>query len=300
MAVEDGKMMEFTPEMFAGLIKSRCETFAKMMEDVKEMDYEIVDLREEDGFMARLAIKKAHEGAPRGMFIVCAGGGFMFKSWNEALPVAEFFYEKGINVSILDYHVKKDGGIDIRPDSAAMAGEDGLQAIRFLRANAEKYGILADHIAIGGFSAGGMLTGYAATQYDSGDPEAEDPLLRVSSRPDAALILYGAFSATTSIPSGPGGLSREEIAEASKLDPARNITWDCPPMFIFQTHGDDPRIGLTFCLELAMHGVPYEIHTFENGPHGGGLYNGKDETPDEPHTAMWAPIAADWLIHRGF
>jgi hypothetical protein len=53
-------------------------------------------------------------------------------------------------------------------------------------------------------------------------------------------------------------------------------------------------------MELAVHGVPYEIHTFEDGPHGGGLYNGKDETPDLPHTAMWAAIAADWLKGRGY
>ena len=71
-------------------------------------------------------------------------------------------------------------------------------------------------------------------------------------------------------------------------------------MFVFQTHADDPRIVLNFCMELAMHGVPYEIHTFERGPHGGGLYNGKDETPDEPHTALWGSIAADWLKTRGF
>ena len=95
-------------------------------------------------------------------------------------------------------------------------------------------------------------------------------------------------------------MTREQIAEAARLDNIRNIRPDCPPMFVFQTHGDDPRIALNFCMELAVHGVPYEIHTFEDGPHGGGLYNGKDETPDIPHTAMWAEIAADWLLKKGY
>ena len=299
MAQEDGKMQEFSPAMLQHLIQSRQETFAAMMEQCEASDYEMVNLREEAGFTARLAVKKPlHE--KRGMLIVCAGGGFLFKSYNEALPVAEFFYEKNINVSILDYHVDPHNGLDMTSETVRMAGDDGKQAVRFLRANAARYNLDPDHIAIGGFSAGGMLSGYVATQFDKGDPNADDPLMRVSSRPDAALILYGAFSVTSSIPSGTGGLTREQIAAANRLDNVRNIRVDSAPMFVFQTHEDDPRIALNFCMELAVHGVPYEIHTFEDGPHGGGLYNGENETPDIPHTSLWAEIAADWLVRRGF
>ncbi len=301
MAVEDGKMVEFTPDMIKKLIEGRRQAFLQMMENVKMMDYDIIELREEAGWTARLAIKKAHPGQPRGMLIVCPGGGFLFKSWNEALPVAEYFYQQGLNVAILDYHVAADESFKlVDPEIQRMAGEDGLYAIRYLRFNAEKYSILPDHIAIGGFSAGGMLSGYAATKFDYGNATEEDPLLKISSRPDAALILYGAFSNTSSVPPLTGGMTREEIAKANRLDTIRNIRVDCPPMFVFQTHGDDPRIALNFCMELAVHGVPYEIHTFEDGPHGGGLYNGKDETPDLPHTAMWALIASDWLKSRGY
>ena len=301
MAIEDGKMTEWNTELVQKLIHASRERFSQMMEDVNQLDYEVIPLREEAGMMARLAIKKAHEGPARGCLIMCPGGGFLFKSWNEALPPAEYFYHQGLNVAILDYHVKNDEEIKlVDPEFQRMAGEDGLQAIRYLRFNAEKYSILPDHIAIGGFSAGGMLSGYAATKFDYGNTAAEDPLLKISSRPDAALILYGAFSNTSSVPPLTGGMTREEIAKANKLDTIRNIHVDCPPMFVFQTHGDDPRIALNFCMELAVHGVPYEIHTFEDGPHGGGLYNGKDEMPDLPHTAMWAAIAADWLKGRGY
>lgn len=301
MAVEDGKMQEFTPEMIKNLIHSRRDSFEEMMDSLAAHEYTVLPLREENGFTARLAVKRAHEGTPRGIIILAPGGGFLFKSWNEALPPAEYFYQAGLNVAILDYHVGDDLTMDMKENEALrMAGEDGLEAVRFLRSHAEQYHILPDHIALGGFSAGGLLSGYAATKFDYGDEKANDPLRKVSSRPDAALILYGAFSATSSIPPLTGGLTREEIAAANRLDPVRNIRVDSPPMFVFQTHGDDPRIALNFCMELAVHGVPYEIHTFEDGPHGGGLYNGKDETPDIPHTAMWAAIAVDWLKQRGF
>lgn len=301
MAVEDGMLQELDVENFLKLIRDRHKSFTDMMDSLESKDYEVIQLHEEACFTARLAVKKAHAGKARGIFIVCPGGGFLFKSWNEALPVAEYFYQAGLNVAILDYHVNKDVVYNLGENEAyPMAGEDGLEAVRYLRSHAEQYNILPDHIAIGGFSAGGLLSGYAATKFDYGDEKAEEPLKRVSSRPDAALILYGAFSSTSSVPPLTGGMTREEIAAANRLDTIRNIKVDSPPMFVFQTHGDDPRIALNFCMELAVHGVPYEIHTFEEGPHGGGLYNGKDETPDLPHTAMWASIAADWLKNRGF
>lgn len=300
MAVEDGKMSEFNTDMLAKLIQNRRDTFEEMMHLLPDKNYEVISFREENGFTARLAVKRAHEGAARGIFIVCPGGGFLFKSWNEAFPVAEYFYETGLNVAILDYHVNDSLAINLRDNEAwRMAGEDGLEAIRYLRANARKYNILPDHIAIGGFSAGGLLSGYAATKFDYGN-HSQASKKRVSSRPDAALILYGAFSSTSSVPALTGGMTPKEIAEANHLDTVRNIRVDSPPMFVFQTHEDDPRIALNFCMELAVHGVPYEIHTFENGAHGGGLYNGQDETPDVPHTALWASIAADWLKCRGF
>jgi hypothetical protein len=57
---------------------------------------------------------------------------------------------------------------------------------------------------------------------------------------------------------------------------------------------------MIFGKELADRGIPFEVHTFANGPHGGGLYNGKDETPDFPRTARWADLAVGWLAELGF
>ena len=281
-------------------VMERRRTFAEKMDEAPKMGYEVIPLREEEGFTARLAVKKPHSGDARGMFVICPGGAFLYKAYMEAFPVSEYFWNKGINTAVLDYHVNTDRPVNETDAARLMAGQDGLQAIRFLRKNAEKYHILPDHIAIGGFSAGGMLSGYAATRFDYGNPDAADPLFHVSSRPDAALILYGAFSKTTSVPSSTGGMTREQIARANELDNNRNIRTDCPPMFVFQTHEDDPRIALNFCMELAVHGVPYEIHTFEEGRHGGALYDGRNDTPDIPHTALWAEIAADWLIRKGY
>ena len=290
---------------FASRVAIRDETWAQMQADLVAAGIERRDIWGSRtpvdptgrGFKAGLYLLPVQPGEPRGTFIVCAGGAFLYKSHKEALPVAEFFHARGMNAAILDYTVKGNTDADAT-ETRLQAGEDALQAVRYLRVNAEKLGIRADKIAVGGFSAGGMTSQLAATRYDAGDPAAADPLLRVSSRPDAVLLLYGAFATTTGV-----GMLNYDIEAQNKLaqaDPIRNIRCDCPPMFLFQTHEDDPRCALLFALELAHRGIPYEVHTFAEGIHGGALYDGRYETPDLPHTARWAELAGEWLEGLGF
>lgn len=244
-----------------------------------------------DRDMPRLALLPVHQKAARGTVIVCAGGAFQFKSFNEAKPVAAFFHAQGLNAAILDYRV--------HPHTRAESCQDGLRAIRTLRAGAAELNIRGDKIAIGGFSAGGMLSALAATRYDEGDKESPDPVERASSRPDAALLWYGAMSDSMAMGMGLG-YDIEAHRSAAMMDPVKHLRPDGPPFFLFQTHQDDPRGALLFGKELADRGIPFEVHTFAEGPHGGGLYNGQDDTPDIPHTARWAQLAAEWLIMQGF
>lgn len=296
----ENKKPDYTDLNWDALIKDRTAKWAKMNADLAAegltkteiWDGEIPGFVESYGQpRPTLTILPIHK-EKRGIFIVCAGGGFMFKSSNEAKPVAEYFHAKGINTAILDYRV--------RPYDTDAPCADGLRAIRYLRYNADKLGILGDKIAIGGFSAGGMLTGMAATRFDYGDPTAADPVERVSSRPDAALLLYGAMSHSTGTGMGLG-YDIEQQNAAAKNDNIKNLRHDCPPFFIFQTHRDDPRSAMTFGKELGDRGIPFEVHTFHDGPHGGGLYDGNDpDSPYFPHTMRWAELAAEWLCDYGF
>ena len=230
----------------------------------------------------------------RGLFIVCAGGGFMFKSSNEAKPVAEFFHNTGLNTAVLDYRVNPY-------DPQENAIPDGLRVVRYVRAHAAEWGIPEDKIAIGGFSAGGMLSGGVATSYDAGDPNASDPVERVSSRPDAVLLLYGAFPLHMDMPGGVGAYDPAIVRAAARTWPAANLREDSPPFFLFQTHKDDPHGTLEYAKACADRGIEFELHTFREGPHGGDLYNGGDaDSPSFPHTARWAGLAAEWLRDYGF
>ena len=276
------------------------EKWANMMNWLEtERGYEVVNLwepaqipnkAEGDSQVPRAVLYPPHEGTPRGAMIICAGGAFLFKSDNEAWPVADYFYNKGFYTVILDYRVT--------PYVAEDAGCDGNRAIQYLRANAERLNIDPNHISIGGFSAGGMLSNQAATKWNLGNPDATDPLEKFSSRPDAAILCYGTSMATNNL--GFLGFDFATQNELARKSPDALLTPDCPPYFLFQTTSDDPRNLALMQYRLACLGIPFEAHTFEGGNHGNGLYDGKNEVEDVPHTAHWAELCAEWLVGRGF
>jgi acetyl esterase/lipase len=68
--------------------------------------------------------------------------------------------------------------------------EDMHRAVRFIRHHAEDYGIDPDRIGIYGGSAGGHLSLMQGVAGTEGDPEARDPIDRVSSRVQAVACLF--------------------------------------------------------------------------------------------------------------
>ena len=96
-------------------------------------------------------------------------------------------------------------------------------------------------IAIIGFSAGGHLASTAGTHFDAGKPDDEDPIERVSSRPDRLILVYPVIALAT--PYGHSGRSqpagRPPDARAGR-EPSneRQVTKDTPPTFLAHTNAD--------------------------------------------------------------
>jgi acetyl esterase/lipase len=67
---------------------------------------------------------------------------------------------------------------------------DMHRAIRFIRYHAGEYGIDPDRLGVTGGSAGGHLSLMLATRGAPGDPNAPDPVDRLSSAPNAVAIFY--------------------------------------------------------------------------------------------------------------
>ena len=257
---------------------------------------------QENPYMVFVPAENAANEAPRGTIIVAHGGGFNSRTGCEGVNVAWYFHEKGFNTAILSYR--------IAPYTRFDSIDDMQRAIRLLRYRKDELNI-TERIACMGFSAGGMLSANCATLYDLGKPEADDPVERISSRPDAAVLGYGAF-AIVAYPGmffmSPFGDPEEKLRRAAmctenvtrrerlKLATEANITCDTPPFFIWQTNSDDPRNAFATGYALTMAGVPFEMHCFPEGMHGMALADGENDLAmNIPHVAKWADLCADWL-----
>ncbi len=115
--------------------------------------------------------------------VICPGGGYGGLAIKpEGHGIAEWLNKHGITGIVLEYRLPK--GRSFVPLL------DAQRAIRTTRANAKQWNLNPDHIGIIGFSAGGHLASTAETHFDAGDPNAKDPIDRVSSRPDFAILIY--------------------------------------------------------------------------------------------------------------
>lgn len=239
------------------------------------------------GDQAQPSIESFVVEGSKGAVIVCPGGAYINKAAHEGAPIAKMINEAGISAFVLDYRVK--------PFRIETAVGDALRAIRVVRSMGyEKVGIL-------GFSAGGHLTGSAATLYDSGNPDAEDPIERISSRPDAFVSCYGATSFRLFQKSWtPQVLGKERMsnqADINRYTAELNITRDTPPAFIWHT-ADDPvvpvEISLVLAEALSAKGVLCELHVYPHGAHGLGL------AKDDPVVGQWTAQVQRWLLGLGF
>lgn len=223
----------------------------------------------------------------KGAVVVCPGGGYSWHASHEGAHITRMLNASGISSFVLTYRVA--------PCHYEAPLTDAKRAIRTVRSMGyEKVGIL-------GFSAGGHLCCSAATLYDKGRPEAEDPIERYSSRPDAFVPCYAVASFVSYRHQG----SVENLLGEHKTDGAMlrrfsaelQVTPDTPPAFIWHTAADEAvpvENSIQLAASLSKAGVPFEMHIFPNGPHGLGLAMGK------PGASEWSALCQKWLLRQGF
>jgi acetyl esterase/lipase len=231
-------------------------------------------------------------GGLRPCVIVCPGGGYCRKAEHEGAPIAQWLNTLGVSAFVLDYRVN--------PYQHPAPLLDAQRAIRYVRYHAAELGVDARRIAILGFSAGGHLTSTAGTHFDAGNPQAADPVDRVSSRPDALILCYpvitfGEYRHDGSRTALLGESPSQEMVDL--LSNERQVTPQTPPTFLWHTANDGGvpvENSLLFAAALSRCKVPFDLHVFADGPHGVGL------APDDPALALWTTVCAAWLRKMGF
>ncbi len=227
--------------------------------------------------------------------VIAPGGGYQRLSMNlEGRAPANYFNAMGMAAFVLRYRL---GPRYRHPIELG----DAQRAIRTVRARADEWHLARDRIGIMGFSAGGHLASTVSTRFDKGNPDATDPIDRVSSRPDFAVLGYPVISFVE--PWTHQGSKTSLLGENADPSLARSLSTETqvisstPPTFIYQTNADTTvpaENAVAYFLALRRAGVPAELHVFKDGRHGTGLGLG------DPALSEWPRLLANWLRGGGF
>lgn len=205
--------------------------------------------------------------------IVAPGGGHkLLCTTHEGSNVAEWLSGHGIAAFVLKYRLASEPGSTYTVDEHAVG--DMHRAIRLIRSRAKEWNVNPAAVGVMGFSAGGEVCSISSMNFDSGKPDAADPLDRLSDKPDFQALIY------------PG--------RSSRIVPAK----DSPPAFLAASSNDRPDIseGLTkVYLDFKTAGVPVELHLYADGGHGFG-YRAKNTGP----VSRWIERFDEWLLDRKF
>ncbi|MFL6636251.1 MAG: alpha/beta hydrolase [Massilia sp.] len=213
--------------------------------------------------------------------VIAPGGAFLSLSFDsEGLLVARYLAERGVTCFVLAYRLdptpqepsafmqvvaQRFSGIaqggkdsDIDTPAVAQAQDDGLAALRWVRAHAADYGIDTKRIGMIGFSAGGRTTMNVATAYDA------------ASRPDFIGVIYGSA-------------------------PKRPVPRDAPPAFLAVAADDGLRghASVPIFEDWRAAGKSAELHVYAAGDHGFGMRR-KGTTSDHwiEHFVQWMQASA--------
>lgn len=226
--------------------------------------------------------------------VVCPGGGYVeLAMQKEGYQVAKWLNSLGIAALVLKYRLGPRYRYPAETD-------DGLRAMRTARFYAARYGIKSGRLGIWGFSAGGHLASFVGTHFDGGNPEASDPIDRVSSRPDFMVLAYPVI--TFAEPYVHEGSMHALLGDhpnpklVKYLSNQLHVTPQTPPTFLFSTDTDTTvpdENSVLFYLAMRKNHVPGELHIFARGPHGVGL------APAYAALSLWPTLLANWFRTEG-
>jgi len=176
---------------------------------------------------------------------------------------------------------------------------DAQRAVRLARANAEKWNINPNKIAIMGFSAGANLCARASTQFDTQTYAPVDAADSLSPRPDFTGLISPAYC------DKPGNDKRWKNKDLPPADTDYNtlyalaenlnITKNTPPAIIIQTQDDYyANAAIAYYLALKKNRDPANLFMFDKGGHGYGLRNKTNFVRE------WKDIFEDWLELNNF
>lgn len=265
------------------------------------MIYEKIALDESDErvFLEVYAPNKI-EGFIRDALLVIPGGGYgCVCSDREGEPVALDFVQKGMAAFVLHYSV---GAKALFPRPLIEASK----AMKYIKDNADKYGINKERVFATGFSAGGHLCTALGTLWHLKEIYDAVPMEYGYNRPKGIVPVYPVVSAL--VPTHMGSFQcitgKNELSddERARWSLERFVDESSAPACIIHT-SDDTCVpvfnALTLAEAYAKKGMKFELHIFRTAPHGMALANeitarDVEEWHNEANAA-WPALAREWM-----
>lgn len=253
-----------------------------------------------EGDVPKLIITQAESKTPTAGVVILPGGGYGGHAIDhEGYQFADWFRSMGVTSAICTYRLRGKGN-DGKGYGHPAPMIDAQHAIQTMRAQAKELNLDPNRIGVIGFSAGGHLCSTVSTHFTAGDPASDDPIARVSSRPNFSILCYpvvGLGKPYTHKGSQRNLLGSDPDLELVKsLSNEGQVTKETPPTFLFHT-GKDTAVPVDNSIEYYMaclkHDVPAELHVFPEGKHGLGL------AQKQPGAAQWPKLCENWLRQLG-
>ena len=228
----------------------------------------------------------------RPLVMICPGGGYAFRSFREAEPVAVRLLGLGMSVCVIDYAVA--------PARFPAALLQVLAAIAYAREHAEAWHIDPSEIILMGFSAGGHLAASAGVFWSKPHYAAKLGLKPEQVKPNGLALCYPVITA------GPHahedsirnllGDDIDILRQTVSLE--KQVSAQTPPAFLFHTWDDGlvpMENTLLFAAALRQQGVAAMPYIYPKGTHGISLSNQEVYGPDALSAAR--EDCAEWIGH---
>lgn len=201
--------------------------------------------------------------------LVLPGGGYCMCCAHEGELPARNFFDRGMNVFVLTYTTDITMSVPLKKQPL----KDISRAVRYIRKNADLFGLGDKKLIICGFSAAAHVCGSLAVHFD--DIEDENPeYAKFSNRPDGVILSYpvittGKYTHQYSIQALLGIDPPAEELEYFSLE--KQVKENTPPCFLWQTAGDElvpVENSYMFAMALREKKVPFAHYVFPAGWHG--------------------------------
>jgi acetyl esterase/lipase len=221
----------------------------------------------------------------RTVVVYVPGGGFVVAGKEGALNLRTYVAEAGFAVASIQYRTTRDGA------NYRDGVEDVKAAIRYLRANADKYGLDAKRVVVWGESAGGYLAAMVGVTNNNSAFEAGDNLNQSSEvqgviddfgasdiskiaadfDPAAQQTIYSNEGLVEYIGKAPGANTLDAGIATTAANPLKYIKANAPPFIFFHGNQDkmvSPSQSLILHDALVAAGAQSTRYVVDGASHG--------------------------------